>query len=133
MRVVSASGSMGALPAADVVYVNAGATHPLPVWLDALKPGGRLVFPLTPDEGFGCMPLITRLGERQDVYAARLLARVSFIACIGARDQATERSLARAVQGQPLHTVHALHRGTPPDASAWCAGAGWWLSTREPA
>lgn len=132
VRVASASGSSGALPRADVVYVNAGATHPLPAWLDALKPGGRLVFPLTPDEGFGCMPLITRLGERQDVYAAQLLARVSFIACAGARDQAMARSLAQAVQGQPIHTVRSLHRGTPPDASAWCMGEGWWLSTAEP-
>ncbi len=132
VHVQASSGSAGPLPAADVVYVNAGATHPLPAWLDALKPGGRLVFPLTPDEGFGCMPMITRLGERTDVYAARLLARVSFIACVGARDPATERALSQAVQSQPIHTVQSLHRGTPPDASAWCVGAGWWLSTAAP-
>jgi len=27
-------------------YVNAGATHPMPLWLDSLQPGGRLIFPM---------------------------------------------------------------------------------------
>jgi protein-L-isoaspartate(D-aspartate) O-methyltransferase len=31
----------------DAVLVNAGATHPLETWLDALSPGGRMVMPLT--------------------------------------------------------------------------------------
>ena len=31
----------------DAILVNAGATHPRDEWLDALKPGGRLVLPLT--------------------------------------------------------------------------------------
>ena len=34
------------LPEADAIYVNAAALHPLHAWLDALKPTGRLVFPL---------------------------------------------------------------------------------------
>jgi hypothetical protein len=36
------------LPSADAIYVNAAASHPLRAWLDALKPGGRLLFPLQP-------------------------------------------------------------------------------------
>ena len=36
---------------ADGIYVNAGATHPPAAWLDALKPGGRLLLPLTTSEG----------------------------------------------------------------------------------
>lgn len=31
---------------ADAIFVNAGATHPHPLWLDGLKPLGRLVFPM---------------------------------------------------------------------------------------
>ncbi|MGZ3459389.1 MAG: protein-L-isoaspartate O-methyltransferase family protein, partial [Archangium sp.] len=31
----------------DAIFVNAGATHPLPAWLEALAPGGRLMLPLT--------------------------------------------------------------------------------------
>ncbi|MCX2862910.1 protein-L-isoaspartate(D-aspartate) O-methyltransferase [Paucibacter sp. PLA-PC-4] len=83
VEVVAASASAGPLPASDVIYVNAGATHPLAAWLDALKIGGRLIIPLTPDTGMGCMLRVTRLGERS--YAATALMRVAFIPCIGAR------------------------------------------------
>ena len=31
----------------DAILVNAGVTHPLDVWLDALAPGGRMMLPLT--------------------------------------------------------------------------------------
>src|SRR5260370_32901997 len=30
----------------NAIYVNAGATHPMPLWLDSLMPGGRLIFPI---------------------------------------------------------------------------------------
>ncbi|HEU5296241.1 MAG TPA: protein-L-isoaspartate(D-aspartate) O-methyltransferase [Burkholderiaceae bacterium] len=124
------SGAAPPLPACDVVYVSAGATHPLAAWLDALRDGGRLVFPLTPDDGTGCMLLVTRLrGER---YAARSLMRVSFIACVGARDAAASAALRRAFALGPVEAVRSLHRDARPDDSAWCAGPDWWLSTRPP-
>lgn len=130
VRMVAGSASEAALPACDLIYVNAGATHPLPSWLDALKPDGRLLFPLTPNEGMGVMLQVTRLaGER---YAARALLRVAFIPCIGARDDAASASLTAALERQSLHTVRSLRRDDRPDASAWCIGTGWWLSTLEP-
>ncbi len=42
------SGSEAPLPVGDAIYVNAGATAPLDVWLDAPQLNGRLLFPLTP-------------------------------------------------------------------------------------
>jgi protein-L-isoaspartate(D-aspartate) O-methyltransferase len=131
VHVVAGSATGAALPGADVVYVNAGATHPPASWLDALNPGGRLIFPLTPDTGYGGMLLVTRCGAA--AYAAALIARVSFIPCIGARDEANSRALAAAFGTRPIEAVKSLRRDTFPDASAWCVGAGWWLSTREPA
>ena len=57
--------------------VSAGATHPLQSWLDALKPSGRLVFPMTArSNGFGTMLFVTRVGPEP---AARFLLRVGFI------------------------------------------------------
>jgi protein-L-isoaspartate(D-aspartate) O-methyltransferase len=50
VSVIHQSGSDGTLPVSDVVYVSAGATHVLDTWLDALRPNGRLLFPLTPTE-----------------------------------------------------------------------------------
>jgi len=131
VSVVAASAADAVLPAADLIYVNAGATHPPASWLDALNIGGRLVFPLTPDEGSGCMLLVTRRGPTH--YAASAFMRVAFIPCVGVRDAASSHALAAALDSRSLAVVKSLHRGTPPDSSAWCIGDGWWLSTAEPA
>lgn len=131
VQVRHASGAEGPLPPADVVYVSAGASHPLQCWLDALKPGGRLVFPLTPEHGFGVMLRLTRC--RDDAFAALALTRVSFIPCIGARDAAASAALSAALASKPIEAVRSLRRHVPPDATAWCVGDGWWLSTARSA
>lgn len=128
-EVHATSGAAAPLPAADVIYVSAGATHPLPVWLDALRIGGRLMFPLTPDAGTGCMLLLTR--RTPTAYAARALMRVAFIACIGARDDEAARTLRHAMATRPIAAVRSLRRDDAPDDSAWAVGRGWWLSERE--
>lgn len=130
VEVIAASATDLPLPPSDVIYVNAGATHPPAAWLDALNIGGRLIFPLTPDQGMGCMLKVTRLGPQ--VYAAEALMRVAFIPCIGARDDAASASLSTALERQSLKAVRSLRRGGAPDETAWCVGAGWWLSSAEP-
>jgi protein-L-isoaspartate(D-aspartate) O-methyltransferase len=120
------SGTSGSLPPCDAIYVNAGATHPVGAWLDALRPGGRLLFPLTPDQGLGGMLLVTR-GEG-DAWPARFVCAAGFIPCLGARDAEMAGVLADAFRRKSLWTVRSLHRGTPPDDSCWVAGDGWWLS-----
>lgn len=115
------------LPSCDVLYVNAGATHPPAALLDALNVGGRMVLPLTPNDGMGIMLRINRI--TRDDYAARAIRPVAFIPCIGARDDEAAVSLATALDTQPFAKIRSLRRDTRPDASAWCAGRGWWLST----
>jgi protein-L-isoaspartate(D-aspartate) O-methyltransferase len=131
VEVRAASATEGALPACDVMYVNAGATHPPATWLDALRIGGRLVFPLTPNEGPGLMLAVTR--KTTSTYAARAFARVGFIPCIGARDDATSASLAAAIHSRPMKEIRSLVRDSAPDGTAWCVGHGWWLSSAPPA
>ncbi|MBM3648752.1 MAG: protein-L-isoaspartate(D-aspartate) O-methyltransferase [Alphaproteobacteria bacterium] len=116
----------GPIETCDVIYVNAGATHPLDTWLDALRPGGRLLLPLTPDQGMGGMLLLTR---REDSFAARFVCPAMFVPCVGARDPATAQRLATAFARGDARTVQSLRRGPSPDQSCWCAGHGWWLST----
>jgi protein-L-isoaspartate(D-aspartate) O-methyltransferase len=121
------SGAEAPLPDCDVLYVNAGATHPLALWLDALRPNGRLAFPLIPAEGFGAMLLITR--QQDDSYAARFLLQVQFVPCIGARDEPTARKLTKAFRNRNWSKVKSLHRNDQPDHTCWSSGPGWWLST----
>jgi protein-L-isoaspartate(D-aspartate) O-methyltransferase len=124
----TASGTEGPLPQCDVLYVSAGATSPLPVWLDALKMGGRLLFPLTPNEGGGAMLLVTRWPEG---YAAKFLCGARFVGCLGARYTEDERRIAESFRRGNAATVRSLVRSNSADATAWCACNGWWLSTRQ--
>ncbi len=124
------SGVEAPLPECDVLYVNAGATSPLNVWLDTLRPHGRLLFPLTPAEGFGGMLLITR--SANDRWNARFLTRAMFIPCIGARDDDTAYRLGDAFKHDNFAAVRSLRRNTAPDETCWFAGEGWWLSTAAP-
>jgi protein-L-isoaspartate(D-aspartate) O-methyltransferase len=128
VRVHAASGTVGPLPECDLLYVNAGASSPLAVWLDALGLEGRLLFPLTPDEGAGPMLLVSRQADGS--YGARALCPVVFIPCVGARDVESERRLSQALKRRKMDEIRSLHRDNAPDESAWCEGNGWWLSTR---
>ena len=130
VRVVAGSAVDAALPAADVIYVNAGVSDLPGTWLDALNPGGRLVLPLTPDLGFGVMLAITRLDRQR--WAASVLAHVAFIDCVGARDPVAAAALAQALRTRSSDEVRSLRRHQPPDHSAWCVGRDWWLSTAAP-
>ena len=119
------------LPRCDVIYVCAGVTDPPATWLDALRVGGRLVLPLTTDAGHGVMLAVTRgAGER---YAARALLPAGFVGCVGARNEATSRALAAALQRDSIERIRSLRRDDAADASAWCRGDGWWLSCADAA
>ena len=126
------------LPPCDVIYVNAGATSPLNLWLDALRPKGRLLFPLTPDHGpggapgHGAMLLVTRNTDSTETFAAHFLTLAMFIPCIGARDEATAAKLAESFKRGDARNVRSLRRNSSPDQSSWCAGDNWWLSTAGP-
>ncbi len=125
------SGAEPPLPACDVLYVNAGASEPLPIWLDALNPNGRLLFPLAPGSGVGGMLLITR--QQNGAFAARFLSQAQFVACVGAQNETEAAKLAEAFRNGKWPQVKSLHRDDKPDESCWYAGQGWWLSTDPPA
>jgi protein-L-isoaspartate(D-aspartate) O-methyltransferase len=129
VTVLAASGTEGSLPDTNVIYVSAGATAPLDVWLNALKPGGRLVFPLTPAEGLGGMLLVTR-HESSDRFSAKFISPAVFIPCRGGRDQKTAEKLTKAFQGGGTERVTSLCRNTPADETCWFEGDRWWLSMR---
>ena len=70
----------------DAMLINAGVTHPSPLWLDRLSDGGRLVVPLTmattPTIGFGVMARIVREGDR---FLADMVTPVAIYSCTGMR------------------------------------------------
>jgi len=114
-----------ALPPADVIYVCAGCTHPVERWVDALRPGGRLLFPLTPGWDLGGMLEVTK---REHGLEARFVCRCSFIPCVGASASDEAPALQRAFEGSDLKRVSSLSFGGDPVEGAWFNGDGWSLS-----
>jgi protein-L-isoaspartate(D-aspartate) O-methyltransferase len=104
----------------DAIFVNAGATHPLPAWLDALDLGGRLLIPLTASmgpEGFGSggMFLIRRTLAG---FSAEFVSGVAIYPCIGVRDAGLNLELwkRRGTERQ----VHSFRRDShTPDTTCW--------------
>jgi protein-L-isoaspartate(D-aspartate) O-methyltransferase len=128
VEVRAASGTANELPRCDVIYVNAGATHPADNWLDALNENGRLVFPLSgaPSMQTGVSLLVTRL---KDSFAARVVGYCGFIGCVGATDLDEGFRVAAAIRTGELWKAQSLVRNEQPDKNAVLIGKGWWLSS----
>jgi protein-L-isoaspartate(D-aspartate) O-methyltransferase len=132
VAVVKGDGARGPFEPADVIVASAGATHPPPSWLAAVKPGGRLLFPLTATGGGGgTMALLTRKGSQ--CFAARLDFGVYFIGFSGARDPEVSAQLAAALHRDRGSGVRSLRcEGHDKDETCWLHGDGWCFSTRDP-
>jgi protein-L-isoaspartate(D-aspartate) O-methyltransferase len=91
---------------ADTIFTSAGATHPLPAWLDALRPNGRLLMPMTADDQWGGMLLVTR--RQSCKYAARFVCSAGFIEFSGARDAGVAERLATAFRRDRGLSVKSL-------------------------
>jgi len=129
VTVIHADGSRGPFDPADVIVVSAGATHPLPAWLAALKPEGKLLFPLTSTRGPGAMAYLTRKSAGN--FAAMIRGSVFFVDFAGARDPEVSSELAHALKRDEGASVRSL-RCDPhqPDESCWLHGNGWCFSRR---
>jgi len=123
------SGVAPDLPQADLIYVCAGAAEPSRMWLDALRPGGRLLFPLAPKGVFGGMLLISR-PERGSTWPAKFVGRAAFIGCVGLQDEASGTRLKEAFS-KDWDRVRSIRLDGSPDDTCWFAGDGWWLSKAE--
>ena len=132
VAVEARSGLADDLPQADIVYVSAGLPLIPPVWLDALAPGGRLVFPFQSVGSFGAMLKVNRPRADGVSWPARIVTPAGFVGCAGGQDHHASQRLAAAVKSAGWHVVRSLRRDTPPDHSCWLVGDGWWLSTSDP-
>jgi protein-L-isoaspartate(D-aspartate) O-methyltransferase len=114
----------------DALLINAGATHPLPAWLDALAPGGRLVLLLTAARRGGAVMKITRGPHGFD---AAYVGAVWVYPCHGAREDRMEKALARALKKGGQEKIATLRRDRHRRGeSCWLHGSGWCLSTVAP-
>jgi protein-L-isoaspartate(D-aspartate) O-methyltransferase len=83
----------------DAILINAGVTHPRSVWLDSLRPGGRLLLPLTVSEdadgsGGGRFLMVTRQPRG---LTACFTSGVGIFSCVGGRDTELEPAVEGSV------------------------------------
>jgi protein-L-isoaspartate(D-aspartate) O-methyltransferase len=124
------SGIADGLPEVDAVYVCAGITQPSRAWLYALRPNGRLAFPLHAVGGVGGMLMIRRAAPGA-AWPARFISSAAFISCAAPQDEEGGRRLNEAYAGGKAFSVRSFRVDSPDDTS-WFAGDGWWLSTFDP-
>lgn len=117
----------------DAMLVNAGVTHPLPSWLDALSPAGRMVIPITATFGpgpigKGPMILLSRR-DTPDVLAAKIIGFVAIYSAIGVRDEAANASVGQALAKGPFAPLKTFRRDPhTPDTTCWMHGPHGCLS-----
>ncbi len=130
--VKQADGTLFDPGAANAILVNAGATHPAPVWLDRLLPGAVLILPLTvnaPLHGGGWVLKVTQFKRG---LGARFIAPVGIYHCTGGRDEALNRRLAQAyARGDEARAkVRSLRRDEHSEGeSCWLHTDDYCLST----
>lgn len=95
----------------NAMLINAGVTHPHPLWLDRLCMGGRIILPLTvpmgPTLGKGVMAKITR---EPGGFSARVVTFVAIYSCASVRDPQIEPLLGKAMVGGTLMKIRSLRR-----------------------
>ncbi len=112
VEVVSGDGAAYDPGPVDAIFVNAGVTHPAALWLDRLKPHGRLLYPLTFDGpgfpgGKGCMILIRR---DTDGYSARPAGFVMIYSCASLRDPELNAVLLKQISSGNIFSAQSLRR-----------------------
>jgi protein-L-isoaspartate(D-aspartate) O-methyltransferase len=119
---------------ADVIFVNAGVTHALDVWLNALAEGGRMLMPVAFEFGPASLTKggAVRVERRGDRYAAQWRFLLMIYACSVARDPETNQKLGKALASGTWTTVRSLRRDPHvEDASCWLHRDGSCLSINE--
>jgi len=104
----------------DAIFINAGVTHPHPMWLERLAEGGRLLLPITipmgPGLGKGIMVKVVRQNRG---FSARMASFVAIYSCTSVRDAQLEPLLGKAMSTGALFKLKSV-RPEAHDPSDTC-------------
>ncbi|NTJ67433.1 protein-L-isoaspartate O-methyltransferase [Agrobacterium rhizogenes] len=124
ISVICADATALELPEADLIYVNAGVVAPPISWLQALRPGGRIIVPWQANDKVGLAVVITR-GEQG--FSARALMPAYFIPCIGASDPMQSTKTPNGGEARSIQSVW-LTQDRAPDETAVAIYRDLWFS-----
>jgi protein-L-isoaspartate(D-aspartate) O-methyltransferase len=115
----------------DAILVNCGVTHPLPIWLDALRIGGRMVLPVTATApsmgGIGKGPLLL-LTKRDGDFEAKMVTVVAIYSASNIRDAAVNERIGKALMRGQYPRLRRLRRDTHEESpDCWLHETGFCL------
>src|SRR5262245_37075434 len=116
---------------ADAILVNAGATHLRSIWLDSLRPHGRLIMPLTviDDTDRGGEGRILKVTRQSEGFTASFISEVRIFPCIGGWDGDSNQRLKESLERDDWKLVQSLRREPhEPADSCWFHGRDFCLS-----
>lgn len=120
----------------DAIFINAGVTHPHPLWLRRLSPRGRLVLPLTTvmdPAGVGGTGVVAKITRRENAFSARVVTLVGIFSCTSLRDPEMNAALAKALASKDLLKLKSVRTGPhPQEETCLVHRADICLSTAEP-
>ena len=111
VEVIEADGGEFDPKECDAMLINAGVTHPHPLWLDRLREGGRLVLPITlaTSETLGA-GLMMKIVRRSNGFSANGLTPVGIYSCKSLRDPELEPLVRNALTTQSFFKVASFRR-----------------------
>src|SRR5262245_16889681 len=112
VKVFEADGTVFDPGLCDAILVNAGATHPHSIWLDSLRPGGRLILPLTvtDEDDVGGSGRVLKITRQPQGFTACFVSPVRIFPCMGGRDNQLNQPLKQALDQGDWKTVQSLRR-----------------------
>ena len=131
VEVIAGDGGENDPGPSDAILINAGATHLRPVWLDALRLGGRLLVPLTvAEEANGPQwGRVLKVVHRSRGLVASFISEVGIFPCSGARDPEINDKLKEAFKRGDWKSVQSLRREPhEPGDDCWFHSESFCLS-----
>ena len=113
----------------DILYSSAGmGTLPLS-WLQALRPGGRMVVPITGPHDHGMVFLFHKIAEDRP-WPVHMLSFTRHYPCLGTRGETEIAALGQALTKPPSMVSSLRLDPHAPGEDCWLHGEGWCLSSK---
>lgn len=118
----------------DAIFINAGVTHPHPLWLNRLSDCGRLVLPFTCTIGSntGGAGVVAKMTRNGGGFSAQIVTLAVIYSCTSVRDPQMNVALAKAFESKALLQLKSV-RTDPHEQEETCLahGADICLSTAD--
>lgn len=129
VTVIEGDATKLAMPASDLIYINAGVVAPPLAWLKALRPDGRMIFPWRPADDIGLTVVLTEAGQG---FSGKILMSAWFIPCVGASNSNVCIRAPTSSEARSVHSAWLTADRQPDDTAVAIYDDMWFSSARLP-